>query len=303
MTPITIAHLSDVHLGPITGFSPRYWNAKRALGLANWYRKRRTAYRRDTLDLLVADMLSQAPDQIAVTGDLINIGLPGEMEAAVRWLASLGPPDRVAVIPGNHDIYTDMRGDHGIARWSAYLSGDDGVPLQFPYVRRRGQVALIGLNSAVETPLFIAAGELGAAQRQRLAAVLDQLGQEGVFRLVMIHHPPLPGQAREAKALRDAHELSELIARHGAELVIHGHNHLSMQAEVGTRRTPVIGVPAASMSLGHVREPLARYHVYVISRGDGAGVPRWAVRMRSRGLLVPGGPVVGIEDLELTGPV
>ena len=28
----TLAHLSDVHLAPVTGFSPRYWNAKRALG-------------------------------------------------------------------------------------------------------------------------------------------------------------------------------------------------------------------------------------------------------------------------------
>jgi len=30
--PITIAHLTDVHLGPIAGFEPRYWNLKRAAG-------------------------------------------------------------------------------------------------------------------------------------------------------------------------------------------------------------------------------------------------------------------------------
>ena len=48
-TRITIAHLTDVHLGPIAGFSPRHWNAKRLLGYLNWLRSRRTAYRRDVL--------------------------------------------------------------------------------------------------------------------------------------------------------------------------------------------------------------------------------------------------------------
>jgi 3',5'-cyclic AMP phosphodiesterase CpdA len=297
-TTVTIAHLSDVHLGPITGFEPRYWNAKRALGFLNWQRNRRGAFRRDTLDRLVADLQAQAPDHIAITGDLINIGLPAEMAMAAGWLATVGPPDHVAVIPGNHDIYTSMRGDRGLDRWADYLCGDDKRALVFPYVRRIGDVALIGLNSAMETKPFVAAGQLGEQQRARLADILDALGRERVFRLVMIHHPPLPGQAHPSKALRDADALAAVLARHGAELVIHGHNHRAMRASIGPGKTPVIGVPAASMSVAHAHEPLARYNLYRIARS--AAETPWSIRMQSRGLRVPGGLIAPIEDVVLS---
>ena len=296
---VTIAHLSDIHLGPIVGFFPRYWNAKRAMGFINWKRKRKRSFRRDVLDRLVADLQAQQPDHIAVTGDLINIGLPMEMSFATRWLQSLGPPDRVAVIPGNHDIYTSMRGDRGLARWAPYMRGDDkSIPDgEFPYVRRVGDIALVGLNSARETPILVAAGDVGAPQRARLSETLDDLGRDGVFRLVMIHHPPLPGQATPAKALHDATELAAVLARHGCELVIHGHNHRSMLARVGGHGAPVVGVPAASMAVAHPYEPLARYHLYRIAKQPDGG---WSVRMISRGLRAPNGPVEQIDDIVLT---
>ena len=110
---ITIAHLTDVHLGPIAGFTPRYWNLKRALGYANWRRNRRPAYQRAVLDRIVVDLAAQAPDHIAVTGDLTNIGLPQEHINALSWLQGVGPPERVSVIPGNHDIYSRLGGDIG----------------------------------------------------------------------------------------------------------------------------------------------------------------------------------------------
>ena len=122
MTSLTIAHLTDVHLGPIAGFTPRYWNVKRLLGYANWLRSRRQAYQMAVLDRIVADLEAQAPDHIAVTGDLVNIGLPQEHIEALAWLESLGSPDAVTVIPGNHDIYSRLRGDPGTGRWSRYMA-------------------------------------------------------------------------------------------------------------------------------------------------------------------------------------
>src|SRR5215467_8306949 len=108
---LTIAQLTDVHLGPIAGFTPRYWNLKRLIGYANWLRNRGSVYQRAVLDRIVADLKAQHPDHIAVTGDLANIGLPQEHINALRWLESLGAPDRVTVIPGNHDIYSRLRSD------------------------------------------------------------------------------------------------------------------------------------------------------------------------------------------------
>ena len=209
--PLTIAQLTDVHLGPIRGFTPRYWSLKRLTGYINWHKKRRHAYRRDVLDRLVADLRQQAPDHIVVTGDLANIGLPQELIQGLDWLQSLGKPDVVSVIPGNHDIYGHLRQDPGTSRWASYMASNaegaawtGGGSGGFPYVRLLGRVALIGVNSAVVTPPMIAWGEVGAAQRERLGRLLDKLGQAQLFRLVLIHHPPLPGQAKPARGLRDA---------------------------------------------------------------------------------------------------
>ena len=138
---ITIAHLSDVHLPPVAGFWPRHWNVKRTLGWLNWQRKRRFIHSRAALDAIVADAKAQRPDHILVSGDLINIGLPAEYEAALEWLRTVGPPDRVSVVPGNHDIYVPMASDPGVARWMPYRAGEGG-DTGFPYVRRIGCVGM-----------------------------------------------------------------------------------------------------------------------------------------------------------------
>ena len=157
MTTLTIAQLSDVHLGPISGFTPAYWDAKRLAGYLNWRFKRRSAFARAALDRILGDLAIAAPDHIVVTGDLANIGLPDELARALAWLSALGSPQRVAVVPGNHDIYGVLRRDRGTARWIDYMSSDaEGTVLAgaagFPFVRVLGTVALIGVNTARPTP-------------------------------------------------------------------------------------------------------------------------------------------------------
>jgi len=156
-------------------------------------------------------------------------------------------------------------------------------------------VALIGVNSAIPTLPLIAAGRVGAPQRARLAGLLAAAGREGLFRLVLIHHPPLPGQAGRLRALGDAREIAELLAACGAELVIHGHNHRSTLAwcDGGGRRIPVVGVAAAGLARADGGAPLARHHIYRI---DG---PPWRIDMRVRGLAEPGGAVIDIARHEL----
>jgi 3',5'-cyclic AMP phosphodiesterase CpdA len=304
-TAITIAHLTDVHLGPIAGFTPRYWNLKRALGYANWLRNRRPAYQRAVLDRIVADLAAQAPDHIAVTGDLTNIGLPQEHINALAWLQRVGPPEHVSVIPGNHDIYSRLGADPGSARWAAYMTSNAqgaahaGHGETFPFVRMLGPVALIGVNSAVPTPPLVASGRLGAGQLARIAAVLERFSGPDVFRLVLIHHPPLPGQAKRFRDLEDATALEAVLARHGAELVIHGHNHHDMLAWCATGaggKVPIVGAPSAALARPDKRESLARYNLYRI-----AGPP-WTIELVGRGLEQPGGPVVEIARRSLVPP-
>lgn len=307
---ITLAHLSDVHLGPIRGFTPRYWNAKRLTGFVNWMRHRRHGHSRDVADRLVADALTHAPDHIAVTGDLANIGLPQEHVDALAWLSTVGEPHAVTVIPGNHDIYSRIGRDIGTARWSGYMTASaptGAVPLAggpaqlFPFVRRIGRLAIIGVNSAVPTPPFAAWGRVGEPQRRDLATQLDALGNEELIRVVLIHHPPLVGQAGRMRGLSDAGEVERILIDHGAELVLHGHNHRNMLAMRSTKaggRMAVIGVPSASLRHDHGNEPAARYNLLRIAVGRGR--QRAQVELIGRGLAGPDGPVVEIERRELT---
>jgi 3',5'-cyclic AMP phosphodiesterase CpdA len=293
-----IAQLTDVHLGPIVGFGPRHWNLKRATGFYNWRKNRRHAYPRAVIDRIVADMHRQAPDHIAVTGDLVNIGLPGEIASALDWLKSVGAPDRVSVIPGNHDIYSDYGGAGGVAQWAAYMRGDEAgagfdIESTFPYVRRVGPVALIGVNSAVPTPPLIASGRVGPGQLGRLAKILSDLGAARIARVVMIHHPPLPSPKASTRGLTDAAALEAVLARHGTELVIHGHNHRDM---LSWRPGPVgafalVGAASSSMAIPHKHEPLARYNLYCIR--PTAGLPE--IEVTTRGIDRPEGDVIELN--------
>jgi 3',5'-cyclic AMP phosphodiesterase CpdA len=103
------------------------------------------------------------------------------------------------------------------------------ITTPFPYVRLRRNVALIGLSTAVPQPLHRASGILGPTQLDALEILLNDLRERGFARVVMIHHPPLPGLASSRKALIDAGQLRNVLEAQGAELVLHGHNHEHMQ--------------------------------------------------------------------------
>jgi 3',5'-cyclic AMP phosphodiesterase CpdA len=302
----TLVHLSDVHLGPFQGFHIRHLNTKRALGFLNWQRARRFVHLRDVADRIAADALAHAPDHIAVTGDLANLGLPGEYANALAWLQALGDPARVSVVPGNHDIYTGRMGG-GVScleTWAPYMRSSEtwteAAPVHFPYVRTQGPLALIGLNSAVPTPPFVAAGRLGSAQIAELARALERLRDAGYIRVVLIHHPPLPGQASPRRALADAAALADVLDRCGADLVLHGHNHRQMLAwrRHSERGIPVLGAASASAARAHKDEPLGRYHLLRIRREDGVV----HIDCETRGLAEPDGPVVRLARQDLVMP-
>jgi 3',5'-cyclic AMP phosphodiesterase CpdA len=297
----TLAHLSDIHLSPLPAVDLRHWNVKRFLGWLNWQHRRRHVYSRDVLDRIVDDLHAQEPDHIAVTGDLANLGLPAEHAIALDWLGTIGTPDRVTAIPGNHDIYCRIGADLGTERWHPHMSANSaaadhaiaelmGAELPFPFVRRFGRLAIVALNSAVPTRPFYAIGRLGPEQMRRLASILERLGAEGMMRVVLIHHPPLPGLSKKRHDLQDAAEFADVLTRHGAELVLHGHEHREMLTWHPTpaRRIPIIGVPSASLALPYKKEPLARYNLYRLL----PDANRSRIEMIARGLAAPGGAVV-----------
>jgi 3',5'-cyclic AMP phosphodiesterase CpdA len=282
----TLAHLSDIHLSPLPRAKRKYLLSKRILGYVNWHRGRKFVHRREILDLLTHDLGERNPDHIAVTGDLVNLGLPEEYLRAADWLHHLGNPNDVTAIPGNHDAYVRLHPERGTGHWQPYMeSNAAGEALfatpkdGFPFVRCFDDVGIVALSSAIPTMPFVAAGKLGKEQMSFLASALDRLGREGLFRVVLIHHPPLPGQASWARGLRDAKRFREVLRKTGAELVLHGHDHRQTVREVDTATGPalVVGVPSASEAVG-TRRPAARYNEYNIEKaGNG-----WRVEMVGR---------------------
>lgn len=277
----TLAHFSDVHLGPV-GLADVFgdFRLKRLIGGLSWRFRRQGLHFNAHADALKADVMAQRPDHICFTGDLVNVAAKAEFQRGLAWLKTFGDTTAVSMVPGNHDAYVKAHHHTGLGLFDAFMRGDSAAEAgTFPFVRLRRNVAVIGVSSAVPQSLRRAGGTLGESQRQALALRLRDLGARGFYRAVMIHHPPLPGLTRPRKALTDAPELQEVIKAAGAELVIHGHNHKTMinRLETVSGLAHVIGVPSASMVDRQGHES-AQWHAYTISRARGQWQTRLAIR-------------------------
>ena len=301
-----LAHLSDPHLGPLPTPSLTQLASKRVFGYVNWRRNRKGALTSAILDRLLEDLQAQAPHHIAVTGDLVNLALPAEITNAGRWLESLGAAEAVSVVPGNHDAYVPKSRLKAETVWHAYMSGDGTIAAQstngpqprFPYMRRRGPVALIGVNSARATMPLMATGYFRSRQGQQLAELLEAAKAQGLFRVVMIHHPPLRGSTPWHKRLVGASRFRSVIAEHGAELVLHGHTHLDTKNSIEgpSGPVPVICVPSASQGPGkNAHKPPARYNLFDISGEPG----NWRCELIERGYERGGATVMEIDRRSL----
>jgi 3',5'-cyclic AMP phosphodiesterase CpdA len=255
-----LAHLSDPHIGPLPKPRWRELIGKRATGYLNWRQGGRSrAHDMQALTALVADMRAQDPDHVALTGDICNIGLPGEFPLAAKWLHTLGAPEDVSLAPGNHDVYLRSIVQLMTRELSPWMHGDDGAH-SFPYLRRRDGVAIIGLCTGVPTLPFVAAGKLGREQLARLGPMLRDT--RDCVRVVLLHHPPVDGGGG-IRNLGDHRQLAEVLLREGAELVLHGHSHaMSRKSLPGPQGPiPVLGICSAS-SIG--RNPRRRAAYYLI---------------------------------------
>ena len=281
MTEFVLAHLSDPHLGPIP--KPRVGElvGKRAFGYLNWARNRAAHHAPHVVETLVADIKAQKPDHIAITGDLVNIGLPDEFALARRWLNSVGSPGDVTLVPGNHDCYVAATQHFFLRAWADYLHGDGSTTVTFPFVRRRGPLALIGLSTAVPTAPLMATGRLGRSQAEALSSALASLAGEDRFRVLLIHHPPVSSRPARYKRLTDAKTVLDIIRTHGVDLILHGHDHRHSLSwiEGPSGRIASLGVPSAS-AVAHGHGEPASYNLIRVNRADG----NWQCELTVRGL-------------------
>ena len=240
--------------------------SKRITGYINWKQNRAVHMAGGTVGQLVAAMAKQMPDHIAVTGDLTNLALDSEIVNAAAWLGELGNPADVSVVPGNHDAYVRGALSKAVTAWKENMTSEAaGITVTrsgFPYLRQRGPAAIIGVNSAIATAPFMASGIFTRRQARGLGQLLERARNAGLFRVILIHHPPVAGACAWTRRLVGADLVRHAIHRFGAELILHGHNHRTSVATLPGPNgdVPVVGA-AAPGARPHGHKPGGSYNL------------------------------------------
>jgi 3',5'-cyclic AMP phosphodiesterase CpdA len=263
---VRVAHFSDVHALDLTGVRLRHFFNKRIAGYANLAWRRRQKHPVRLFEAMVEDINRCAPDHVVVSGDLTNLSLEAEFALARRLLdrLSLGPKN-VTLVPGNHDVYTfgALRERLFEKVLEPYAASDARTAVEFPLVRVRGEVAFVGVSTALPSPPPLADGWVGRAQLAVLTTRLQEL--EGKFRVLVLHHPPYTNRHSLLRGLRDRGRLQEILSKVGCELILHGHEHRDLRAEVKGPRGPIPVVGVGSATYDDPRaDRRARYNVYRI---------------------------------------
>ncbi len=287
----TFVHISDVHV-----FSPRsmrlhYLLDKRLLGGLNALLRRRRLHDFD-VTLAALDFVRRSrPDHLLVTGDITTLGAEAEFRRFRSALEDLPlTSEQITVVPGNHDAYVPsvVRGRLFERVFAPYLETDaEFRAFEWPMVRLRGPLALVGCCTARPCPPPLAVGTLGDQQLARLEAVLADPRVKSRCRVVGLHHPPQPGACHWHNGLTDAAPFRKILARQGAELVLHGHLHRRLATKLPGPDKPVAvrGVGSVSVCEGPPQR-LGQLYVFRVRDREVVAEESWVYDPRRREFLL-----------------
>jgi uncharacterized protein len=169
-------------------------------------------------------------DVFVIAGDLTNYGRPEEMEPLLNVLVRLRLP--TVVVLGNHDYESGREGelmqmmtDEGIKvlDGSAYERDGVGFAGTKGFVGGFGRGVLTAFGEP-EVKTFVHAS---IEESLKLERALSQL--RAPKRIVVLHYAPIAatveGEAREIYPFLGTSRLAEIVDRHGADLIVHGHAH------------------------------------------------------------------------------
>ena len=269
-----LAHCSDLHLLSLDGAKVLDFANKRWIGGMNLIMNRGRHHKSEIFESMVEDLNAQKVDQILVTGDITNLALDEEFRFARTLFdrLELGPED-VTVLPGNHDAYVQAGAAYFANHFGDFYASDEEYRhesgAEWPSIRRRGPVALFSLSTSLQTPWFTAYGVIGDEQLDRLRAALADPRFDDALRLVSIHHSPLEPRARSRiRGLKDRAKFYQLLEDAGAELVLHGHEHVDLTGQLPGPMgpIPVRGVVSGTYDAGDAAaHKRARYRIFEVS--------------------------------------
>jgi Icc protein len=241
-----IAHLSDLHM-----LEARPAQARSVLELSMRFAAFGQAPTPNARIARLAAAVRAARDagaaHLVISGDLTELGTPEQFETFAEVLADARiDPDRVTLVPGNHDAYT--RADS----WRRALEG----PLA-PFRRtsaagngtvvERARAFILPLDVACHQHFTRAAGELTTGAADALEARVRDLSGRGRPVVIVVHHSPIAHRPRAWQwlhGLRGGERILDLLARYPDVHVLHGHLHHEVELSLDGRRPRVFGAPA-----------------------------------------------------------
>src|SRR3954463_14949201 len=215
----------------------------------------------------IRDPLARVRDEadlLVIAGDLTNYGKHDEMHSLLNALVRLRLP--IVAVLGNHDYESGqeqelmkMMTDEGIKVLDGTAYERDGVGFAGTkgFVGGFGRGMLTAFGEA-ELKVFVQASIDEAIKLERAMAQLRT-----PKRVVVLHYSPIAatvqGEAAEIFPFMGTSRLAEVVDRHGADLVVHGHAHHGQLEGKTTGGTPVYNV---AITLLQARHPSSAYRVF-----------------------------------------
>jgi len=198
----------------------------------------------------IREVMSRVRDEadlLVLAGDLTNYGRPPEMESLLNALVRLRVPT-VAVL-GNHDYESGQEDElvrlmngEGIKVLDGTAYERDGVGFAgtkgFPGGFGRGALTAFG---EPEVKAFVQAAINETMKLERALSLLRT-----PKRVVVLHYAPIVdtvyGEPMEIYPYLGSSRMAEVVDRHGANLVLHGHAHRGALDGTTTAGVPVHNV-------------------------------------------------------------
>jgi uncharacterized protein len=210
------------------------------------------------------DKVRDEADVLVIAGDLTNYGRPDEMEPLLNVLVRVRVP--VIAVLGNHDYECDKQGELTRLMIDAGIKVLDGSAYERDGVGFAGTKGFVG---GFGRGLLTAFGEseiktfvrVGIDEAVKLERAMAQLRTSK--RVVVLHYSPIAGtvegEAPEIFPFLGSSRLGEVVDRHGADLVLHGHAHNGKPDGTTTAGIPVHNV---AITLLQAQKPPAAYRVF-----------------------------------------
>jgi 3',5'-cyclic AMP phosphodiesterase CpdA len=222
---LKIIHVSDIHFWRYS-WNPFRLMGKRLFGSVGLAVGRARRFRLERVADLVERVTNLNPDHLLITGDLTTLALPAEFAMARRALEPwLREPEKVTVIPGNHDRYTlsAQRGRLFERQFGAYAPAAD-----FPWIRKLdNNTIILGLDPTRAG--LSASGLLPGRQLVRARQLIEATRNTSTRMIVACHYPvAVPEEfARDyaKKPLNNAASIRDWLRTIGPHLYCCGHVH------------------------------------------------------------------------------